>query len=248
MNISKRYFPKIQIYLNCRNEEQIIYSSINAVNKVLHFNEIEAEIIVVDNCSIDATTRLVSQLKQTMKNLRIIKLPEDKTYSGSIFESICDASSDYFFMLDGDCQYSPEYIPVMLDLLISKEYDIVFSNREILVGSKWRKFASRFFLVLTRITLRFNGPDINAGLRGMSQSAKKNLSGIQAGRLANLSIWYQAKASKTKIGYVTVKPVGRIAGKSSIAWWNPFGLMIESLFEIKKIKKAEFDFRFGKSL
>jgi hypothetical protein len=151
-------------------------------------------------------------------------------------------------MLDGDCQFPPMYIPKMLEALVTKECDVVFCNRTILVGNKWRVFASKFFLILTRMLMRFDGPDINAGIRGMTSLAKNNLIGLQYGRLANLSIWYQAKTKGISMKYIDVLPVKRIAGKSSISWWNPFALLFESLIEIRKIRNSKLDFKFFESL
>jgi hypothetical protein len=48
--------------------------------------------------------------------------------------------------------------------------------------------------------------------------------------------------------YIDVLPVKRIAGKSSISWWNPFALLFESLIEIRKIRNSKLDFKFFESL
>ena len=239
---------EIQIYLSCRNEEKGIIQSINSVNETITTYGLDAEVIVVDNFSTDQTSHKVSKQMLRQKSLRLLQLDENKTYSGSIYASIADSTSDYVFVLDGDCQFPPSYIPLMLEKLKLDNSEIVFSNRTKLVGDPWRRFVSRFFLKLIKLTLQFDGPDINAGLRGFTKSTKAHLGGMQRGRLANASLWYQAKSANLHISFIDVTPVPRLAGTSSIPWKNPLKLFLESLIEIRKIKSQAYEYPFGPGL
>jgi len=239
---------EIQIYLSCRNEQDAISESIRLVNDVVKKYNLDAEIIVVDNNSDDQTANITSQIMTSLTELRLLRLVEDKSYSGSIYASISDSTAAYVFILDGDCQFSPSYIPRMFEMLKHDGAEIVFTNRTRLVGDPWRRFASRVFLQLIRLTLNFDGPDINAGLRGFKVSTKRNFVGLQRGRLANASLWHQAKSADLKINFIDVSPVLRTSGSSSIPWRNPIRLFLESMAEIKKIKSGSFEFRFSSEI
>lgn len=234
----------VQIYLSCRNEQRSIQEAIYSVRNVILESGISAEIIVVDNASEDGTSARAAALSATVPNLRVISLSHNKSYSGSIFESLSDAKSDFVIILDGDCQFPPTNIPRLLDSLRNSELQVVFSNRTHLEGDAWRKFASRFFLRMLRVTLRFDGPDINAGFRGFKKDSIAYLQGLQQGRLANASLWHQATKAGLLVGYIDVAPVPRVSGTSSIPWKNPFKLFWESLVEIRKIKKKNFEYIF----
>ena len=171
-------------------------------------------------------------------------MSHNKSYSGSIFESLSDAKSEFVVILDGDCQFPPTYIPYLLDSLRNSDLEVVFSNRTHLEGDLWRKFASKFFLKMLRIMLRFDGPDINAGLRGFKKDSINHFQGLQMGRLANASLWHQATKAGLNIGYIDVAPVARVSGTSSIPWKNPLKLFWESLIEIRKVKRKEFEYVF----
>lgn len=235
---------ELQIYLSCRNEEKSIEKAILSVRKVLLESAISAEIIVVDNASEDATSAKAIKLAEGIPNLRVISLGHNKSYSGSIFESLSDAKSEFVVILDGDCQFPPTYIPCLLDSLRNSDLEVVFSNRTHLEGTLWRKFASIFFLKMLRIMLRFDGPDINAGLRGFKKNSINHFQGLQMGRLANASLWHQATKAGLTIGYIDVAPVARVSGTSSIPWKNPFKLFWESLIEIRKVKRKKFEYIF----
>ena len=235
---------ELQIYLSCRNEEPSIEESILSVRKVVLESDISAEIIVVDNASEDKTSAKAIAMSRSIPHLRVISLSHNQSYSGSIFESLSDAESEFVVILDGDCQFPPTYIPQLLDTLRNSDLGVVFSNRTHLEGDLWRKFASRFFLRMLRVMLRFDGPDINAGLRGFKKNSISQFRGLQVGRLANASLWHQATKSGLTIGYIDVAPVARVNGTSSIPWKNPFKLFWESLIEIQKVKKNEFEYTF----
>jgi len=235
---------ELQIYLSCRNEERSIEDAILSVRKVILESYISAEIIIVDNASDDGTSAKVTMLSRTVPDLRLISLSHNKSYSGSIFESLSDAKSEFIVILDGDCQFPPTNIPRLLDTLKNSDLEVVFSNRTHLEGDLWRKFASKFFLRMLRVTLRFDGPDINAGLRGFKKTSITQFRGMQVGRLANASLWHQATKAGLNIGYIDVAPVARVSGTSSIPWKNPFKLFWESLIEIRKVKRKEFEYIF----
>ncbi len=235
---------ELQIYLSCRNEERNIEEAILSVRNVVLQTDISAEIIVVDNASEDRTSAKAVALSMTIPNLRVISLSQNKSYSGSIFESLADAKSEFIVILDGDCQFPPTYIPHLVHSLRNSDLQVVFSNRTHLEGDLWRKFASKFFLKMLRITLRFDGPDINAGLRGFRKSSIEHFRGLQIGRLANASLWHQATKAGLTIGFIDVAPVARASGTSSIPWKNPFRLFWESLIEIRKVKRKEFEYIF----
>ena len=239
---------ELQIYLSCRNEEQSIEEAILMVRKVILESSIDAEIIIVDNASEDETSTKVMQLSQVIPDLRLISLNHNKSYSGSIFESLSDAKSEFVVILDGDCQFPPIYIPQLLNTLKNSQLEVVFSNRTHLEGDLWRKFASKFFLRMLRLTLRFDGPDLNAGLRGFKKNSITHFRGLQMGRLANVSLWHQATKAGLNIGYIDVAPVARVSGASSIPWKNPFRLFWESLIEIRKVKRKDFEFLFKENI
>ena len=93
-----------------------------------------AEILVVDNCSKDDTSRVVQsyQSRPEWKNLTLIRNEKNEGYGGSqkIGYTHCISKGyDCVAMLHGDAQYAPELLGSLLEPVMKGEADLVFGSR-----------------------------------------------------------------------------------------------------------------------
>lgn len=227
---------KFQIYLSCYNEAETISRNIDELFMTFIADDCSFEIIVVDNNSTDSTQSKVLEQTQKYDNLRIITLSENLGYSGSVLTAIRDATADYIVVMDGDFQFPPIYIRPLYEKLLEGN-EIVFIHRTKLIGSLNRKIASRFFVVVLWLVMRFPHTDLNGGMRIMTRNFYRQVLDLPRGRLANVALWWYAKKNSFPYDFIKVEPRERDGGKSSIPWNQPLRLFIESLRELKSIKR-----------
>lgn len=232
----------LQIYLSCFNESESIGSNLLELYSVINLKFNEFEVIVVDNASEDSTPEIVGTMTKQYSNLRLARLETNLGYSGSINYAIKDASAELLLIMDGDFQFSPEYTSKMLDK-IQEGNEIVFIRRMNLVGERNRRIASKFFVKLLRLMMKFPHEDLNGGMRLMTRDFYSQHPPIPKGRLANVALWWKAHGASIKYDFVDVIPRARKGGESSIPWNKPIRLFFESVVELIKIRKNESGFR-----
>lgn len=225
-----------EIFVSVRNEEDSIVKFCQELLSECKKKEVH-QLSIIDNASSDKTRERILE-NFTPNEVKIISLDQNLGYTGSIDAAIKRSTADFVVILDGDGQFPARYIGKFLDAT-KFEADLVFADRNYLIGGIIRKFASRILFFLCKIILRFQGRDLNGGIRAFNTSFRNAYVSIPPyRRLANPALFYQAKMSNLRIGFVEVAPVPRIGGESFIPWHNPFKLFYQSLLELISIRKS----------
>lgn len=224
-----------EVFVSMRNEENNIESF--CIDLIMACEQLgKYSITVIDNNSEDNSLRNL-QLLIDSKRISVIKLERDIGYTGSIDLAITSSKSDVTVIVDGDGQFSASYIKDFLNQ-IRKGHDLVLPVRTNLIGSVIRRIASRVLVFLCKKMLGFDGPDINGGIRAFSRNFINQYISIGQGfRLANPALFYQARMQNLSLGFVTVTPKHRNSGVSFIPWSKPWQLFIESVREIRMIRR-----------
>lgn len=81
------------------------------------------EVIVVDNNSTDNTSKVARE-----NNAKVV-FEQKKGYGRAHKAGLLHASSDIIFAIDGDGAFSPQYIPVFIDTMISENLDFIWGSR-----------------------------------------------------------------------------------------------------------------------
>lgn len=72
------------------------------------------EILVVNDASPDHTPEILADLQQRYPNLRVIHHPQNRGYGGALRSGFANASKDLVFYTDGDAQYDPREVELLL--------------------------------------------------------------------------------------------------------------------------------------
>ena len=224
-----------EVFVSMRKEEDNIndfcFDLLGACQQLGTFS-----ITVIDNNSDDNSIKNLQPLIDS-KKISVIKLDKDVGYTGSVDLAIKSSKSNMTVIVDGDGQFSANYIAGFLDQL-REGHDLVLPVRTNLIGSVIRRFASRVLVFLCRRMLGFAGPDINGGIRALSGNFIYQYISIGQGfRLANPALFYQARMQNLSISFVTISPKDRNSGASFIPWGKPWRLFIESVREINVIRR-----------
>ncbi len=111
---------------------------------------VDFELVLVDDGSRDATPRLLDELAERDRRVRVIHLSRNFGHQAALTAGLEHASGDVVVMLDADLQDPPELIPEMLARWRDGA-DVVYAVREARVGE------TRFKLLTARIFYRLFG-------------------------------------------------------------------------------------------
>ena len=118
--------PTLSIVIPAFNEERFIGALLERVRAVdLASLRVAADIIVVDDCSRDATFEIASRVA----GVRVHRMPVNGGKGKAVRAGIDLAVGEYLIIQDADLEYDPQdYLPMMRAIL-EKRGDIVYGSR-----------------------------------------------------------------------------------------------------------------------
>ena len=165
---------ELTILIPCLNEEKTIGICINKAKQFLNENNINGEVLVVDNGSIDSSKQIAFKLET-----KVIEVKE-KGYGNALINGAKQAKGKYTIIGDADDSYNFLEIMPFLEKL-RKGYDFVIGNR---YKGKMEKGAMPFshkyigtpiISFLGRLKYKIKIEDFNCGLRGYETQKINNL-------------------------------------------------------------------------
>ena len=143
---------KLSIIIPAYNEEKTILDLLYKVENVKIDNLIK-EVIVIDDCSIDNTLKILIENKNLYSKLITFKSNSGK--GAAVKKGLEEATGDYILFQDADLEYDPNDYKKLLEPVLSFNADVVIGSR--LSASQltrvyyfWHKMGNKF------ITLLFN--------------------------------------------------------------------------------------------
>jgi len=124
---------KLSVIIPAYNEERTIEELIKRVGAVLLSNNIEKEIIVVDDGSIDNTLNILENLKNQYK-LVLVKHQKNQGKGAAIRTGILKATGDFVVIQDADLEYDPNDYNKLLVPFFENKAEVVYGSR--ILGSK----------------------------------------------------------------------------------------------------------------
>jgi glycosyltransferase involved in cell wall biosynthesis len=178
MHNSKRQ-KKIFIFIVAYNAEQHIENVLNRI-PLSFLEKINYEILIIDDFSVDKTFEIARQYqkKHAFLNLKVLYNPINQGYGGNQklgYRYAIANAFDAVVLLHGDGQYAPEYLPDIVEPILSGETDAVFGSRMINKKSALKggmplyKFIGNIILTkLQNKILKTNLSEFHSGYRAYS--------------------------------------------------------------------------------
>lgn len=145
----------ISIVIPARDEEEALPEVLRGAAAL----EMEKEILVVDDGSIDKTARVAEEA-----GARVIRHPHPAGNGAAIKTGIRNARGETIVLLDGDGQHDPGDIPNLLEKLV--DHDMAVGARDFgadaTIGRRW---ANRFFNCLASYLAGRRIEDLTCGFR-----------------------------------------------------------------------------------
>lgn len=117
---------KVTIIVPIFNEENTIIEILNRISSE-DIKDPNLEIIVVDDCSTDASVELLKQNSNLYNNL--IELKKNLGKGGAVREGLKEANGSYVLFQDGDLEYSPSDYKKIFKMLEEFNADVVIGSR-----------------------------------------------------------------------------------------------------------------------
>lgn len=198
---------KVGIVIPAYNEEKTIAGVINRVKKF-------GDVIVVDDCSIDATSEVAKK-----SGASVIRHAKNHGLGGALrtgFQQAMAKNYDAVVTLDADGQHNPEDVPKFI-AKINEGYDFVLGKRSLKKYPFVKKFGNFFLNRLTNLISGTSLHDTESGFRAIRADALKKFR-LNAERYEiAVEIVYECGKNKLKCANIDIdSPVYR----KGVGFWD----------------------------
>lgn len=136
---------KLSVLMPVYNEEHGLETILRRVAAV----EVDKEIIVVDDCSNDATPEILARLD--LPNLRVERHAVNRGKGAGIRTALAAASGDAVIIQDADLEYDPADYGALLAPIVRGEAQVVYGVRDLSSQKPMMRLGNQFLTWLTNL-------------------------------------------------------------------------------------------------
>jgi glycosyltransferase involved in cell wall biosynthesis len=211
---------ELTILMPCLNEEETIRACVTKAQHALKSNNIQGEILIADNGSIDCSPAIAESM-----GARVIHVME-KGYGKALYAGIEQAKGTYVIMGDSDDSYDfTDILPFISRL--RDGYDLVMGNRfkggieKNAMPFLHRYLGNPVLSFIGRLFFKTNIGDFHCGLRGFNRNSILSIGLCSPGMEFASEMIVKSSLNKLKIAEVPTKlyPDGR-SKRSHLRTWR----------------------------
>ena len=219
--------PMISLVIPVYNEIDVLPLLFERVRKVMHGINVDYEMVMVDDGSMDASASYLTQQAQGDECVKAVILSRNFGKEAALSAGLEHAQGDAIIVLDADLQNPPELIPEMLEKWRAGA-DIVAMKRRDRGGESWAKKSGSYvyYRIMNRITGSMNIPEDTGDFRLMSRRSLDSLNRLPERNryMKGLFAW---------VGYPTYvmeyDVADRAAGETKWNYFSLFSLAFEGI-------------------
>ena len=158
---------KLSIIIPCFNEEKTIEQ---VVNKVLKFNTLEKEILIIDDCSVDDSREIIKKISNLNTSVKCFFQDKNQGKGSAIRKGFEVATGDILLIQDADLEYDPSDYDKLILHFLEADADVVYGSR--FLGGKyvrlhffWHYVANKILTLITNIVTNLNMTDMETGYK-----------------------------------------------------------------------------------
>ncbi len=140
---------KLSVIIPCFNEEKTIEKVVTSIEN-LQINGWQIEIVIVDDCSTDATRSILKKYEFLHK---IFYHEKNRGKGSAVKKGIEKCTGDYVLIQDADLEYNPLEIPKLV-AAIRGEKSVVYGSRNLVIKDRKMMIIPRVGVWF--VTLEFN--------------------------------------------------------------------------------------------
>lgn len=235
---------RVAVVIPTYNEKDNIGGLISHVKKVLP----QADLVIVDDDSLDGTADIVSRFSQDYPGIHLIRRRGKRglgfAYRDGFKYVLSNLDADYIFEMDADFSHNPQYLPIFLHY--AAFYDLVTGSRflnkvSIKNRSRWRNIISKSTKWFVNILIGMDLTDVTTGYKCFKREA---LEKIEIDKFKSKGYAFQIEGSFNikrlggRIKEIPILFIERSAGRSKMS----LRIMLEAAWLIvrltmKRLKK-----------
>ncbi len=157
----------LSIIIPVYNEEVTVQKLLKEVSQVELIQQIQKELIVVNDCSQDATEEKIAEFRATHPDVNIQYFSHEKNTGkgGAIHTGIARATGDYIIIQDADLEYDPHEYNILLKPMVKGLADVVYGSRFHSSGAHrilffWHTVGNKFLTLLSNMFTDLNLSDM----------------------------------------------------------------------------------------
>jgi glycosyltransferase involved in cell wall biosynthesis len=127
------------------------------------------EIVVVNDGSADYTAEVLDELASRYPELRVIHHRQNRGYGGALRTGFAAATKEWLFYTDGDAQYDPRELTVLVDGL-GEGVDVVNGYKITRADPISRRIIGRLYHYFVKFTFGFKLRDVDCDFRLIRRS------------------------------------------------------------------------------
>ena len=158
---------KIAVIVPAYNEEKSIAAVVSEINAVAAAAQLQLTAVVVNDCSNDSTSEIISRL-----NCVALDLPVNLGIGGAVqtgFRYAFENGYDFAVQVDGDGQHPATEIPKLVNAALAGNADVAIGSRFIekegFQSSAMRRFGINYFKRLNKMLVGVMISDSTSGFR-----------------------------------------------------------------------------------
>lgn len=165
---------KLSIIIPIYNEKKTLFEILKKVESV-KLDNIDKEIILVDDCSIDGTKDILEKFESKYK---VFYHKQNQGKGAALRTGFSQAVGDFIIIQDADLEYNPQEYSKLLEPLLKDEADIVYGSRNLKRNPRFKKtyyWGGLFLSFLNNIFYRSHLKDTYTCYKMFKNSVLKNL-------------------------------------------------------------------------
>jgi len=215
---------KYSVILPTYNERKNLPIIVWLLNDSFTKNKFDYEIVIVDDASPDNTAEVAKQLQKAYPGRIILKQRAGKLGLGTAYvHGLQFASGNFVIIMDADFSHHPKFIPEMIRLQATKDYDIVTGTRYAGDGGVYgwdlkRKLVSKGANIFADTFLRPGVSDLTGSFRLYKKDVLQEVvAKVQSkGYVFQMELMVLAKSMGYTVAEVPISFVDRVYGDSKL--------------------------------
>lgn len=133
----------LSIVVPVYNSEAILSSLVQEINKQVTFVE-QFELILVNDCSPDASWREIERLQRDYSFIKAINLMKNFSQHNAIMAGVAESKGEVVILMDDDLQHNPSDLKKIYDQIVVEGFDVCYTKFNTKHHTRWKLLGSWF--------------------------------------------------------------------------------------------------------